>query len=450
MHVLIVGAGITGITAALGFRRHGHHVSVYERKSEETFATEGGAGIELHSNPMRILEAWQIDLSSIGQEDGGMEFRRYDTGEVVARHLPHSGSQWYMLRSDFRRLMFGEAAKAGVQFSFGCNIQSLDETTPAITFGSGQKITADFIIGADGTNSRIRQLLFPTSKVDIRPECSFNMQIPFSAMPEALRKDISKRLRTQLYMAPAACLAGGSVTSRQVFDMNCIVNDYGLDRDPHKDVLIENLDNTEYIRERFKDWEPTVQQLLQLGETCWKWRFVESSPSSWKSANGKVVIAGDACHAMTPFAAQGAGMCIEDAAALSELYQFGLPPTDDQVAKLAQAYQDMRKPRTLKVQQRARLAGELFGTKDSGKQKKRDEALKLGEQKKIKVKGDKDARPSTIAFEIWLEDYDTLEEVPKLAIGQIRKLTALGAKSIAKVQQYPCKTLKKPNGREAQ
>lgn len=419
MHVVIVGGGITGLVTALGFRRNGHRVSVYERKTEQTFATEAGAGIELQSNPMRVFEAWNIDLSTIGHQDRGIEFRRYDTGEIVARHLPHSGSQWYMLRSDLRRLIFQEATKAGAKFYFDKNIQSLDTETPAIVLTDGEVVAADLIIGADGTKSRIRQLLFPGSKATVRPECSFNMQIPLSDMPPTLREDIGNRLKSQIYMAPEACLAGGIVLSKQVFDMNCIVNDYGFDKDPNKDIVIEDLDNTDYIKERYKDWEPKVQQLLSLAKRCWKWRFLESSPASWRSGNGRVVIAGDACHAMTPFAAQGAAMCIEDAAALAELYRHGMPIEDVQAVRLAQAYQDLRKSRTLKVQRRARLAGEIWGLTDLDKQKKRDHALKKAEAKKGSVRGDQNADPSKVAFEVWLEEYDILEEVSELTCDKL-------------------------------
>lgn len=55
MHVVIVCAGITCLTAALGLRRYGHIVDVYERKNEQTFATAGGACIQLQPNAMRVL-----------------------------------------------------------------------------------------------------------------------------------------------------------------------------------------------------------------------------------------------------------------------------------------------------------------------------------------------------------------------------------------------------------
>ena len=59
------------------------------------------------------------------------------------------------------------------------------------------------------------------------------------------------------------------------------------------------------LRERFALFEPPVRRLLDYVQECSKWRVAELPPlSRWTAESGKVVLLGDAAHAMTPHAAQ--------------------------------------------------------------------------------------------------------------------------------------------------
>ena len=126
---------------------------------------------------------------------------------------------------------------------------------------------------------------------------------------------------------------------------------------------------------------------------------------------------------MVSHAAQGAGMCIEDAAVLSELYRHEIPSDPARAANLARTYQGMRRPRTDKVQHRARMAGMTWAIANPDQQRKRDDGLEALEQKKGRAKADENARPSSIAFEVWLEDYAALAEADK-ALQDMQKVQA--------------------------
>jgi salicylate hydroxylase len=99
LSVLIVGAGMAGLAAAIGFVRHGHHVTVVERKSE--LAEETGSGILLGPNAMRVIEAWGLKdtFEEVAHINGETNLRRFQTGQVVKNIQKPKGSLMLVLRS---------------------------------------------------------------------------------------------------------------------------------------------------------------------------------------------------------------------------------------------------------------------------------------------------------------------------------------------------------------
>jgi salicylate hydroxylase len=77
--------------------------------------------------------------------------------------------------------------------------------------------------------------------------------------------------------------------------------------------------DVEELRNQYSDWAPVVQQLLSHVTSCVKWKLASLPPlEKWVNESGRVVILGDAAHAMLPYLGQGAAMSIEDGAALAE------------------------------------------------------------------------------------------------------------------------------------
>jgi salicylate hydroxylase len=97
LSVLIVGAGLAGLATAAGFVRHGHHITVVERKPKS--AEESGSGILLGPNAMRVIEAWGLkeEFEKVAHVNGTTNLRRFDTGEVVKNLKKPEGSLMFVL-----------------------------------------------------------------------------------------------------------------------------------------------------------------------------------------------------------------------------------------------------------------------------------------------------------------------------------------------------------------
>jgi salicylate hydroxylase len=92
LRILIVGAGLAGLTTAIGFARHGHRVTVLERKPG--LSEESGSGILLGPNAMRIIEIWGLktELEKVAHVNGTTKLRRFQTGQVVKSISKPKGS----------------------------------------------------------------------------------------------------------------------------------------------------------------------------------------------------------------------------------------------------------------------------------------------------------------------------------------------------------------------
>ncbi|KAK4944837.1 hypothetical protein LTR10_015756 [Elasticomyces elasticus] len=412
LRIAIAGAGVTGLLAAIGFARYGHQVTIYERKTETVFANEGGAGIQLQANAMRILRAWNLDIQDVAHDSNGVAVRRYATGESIAVIKPVAGTQMFMLRSDFRRSMLKHALAADVQVLFNQDITGVDASRPALLLKGGVEIEADLIIGADGIRSKVRNVLFPTVEPEVRAECTFQFQVPFSELKSDAVKEIISSPNANLFLRPDTTIVASPIFSRDIFDLQFITQRYGWETDPHPDLWNEYIPDMTDIRNRYRMYGPVIQELLGLSKGVWKWRHAECFSPSWTSDNGKVILAGDACHAMVPFAGHGAGMCIEDAAVLATMFRDIDPRDHSGIRTCAKLYQDLRQPRTDRCHQRALAMAVTYGLPDGKVQQKRDTALGrvMGKKVHLPVRGDSDAHPLSNEFENWLEQYNALEE----------------------------------------
>jgi 2-polyprenyl-6-methoxyphenol hydroxylase-like FAD-dependent oxidoreductase len=167
MRVIVIGSGIGGLTAAIGLRKVGFDVTVYERAPE---LREVGAGISLWANAVRALDYLgagdAVRAVSLGMTRG--EFR---TRNGYRTPLAYSAEQFEKKfditpfvcmthRADLVRVLAGCLPAGVARYGFECVGVEEKGGRAAARFKNGHADEADVVIGADGINSAVRAALF--------------------------------------------------------------------------------------------------------------------------------------------------------------------------------------------------------------------------------------------------------------------------------------------------
>jgi salicylate hydroxylase len=189
MNVIIAGAGISGLAAAISLRRSGHRVTIYERSSGNN---EVGAAINVPPNAGRFLIPWGLDPVKYGfVKSNGMYFISPTTLSVLDSHeFPpdkHEFGQplYYAHRVDLHaslKQMATESSGIGVPVTIcfkngvvsyvSIRIHEIkatadsmkDSTTPSVTLQDGSIVDADLVIAADGIHSVAARLVSQETK----------------------------------------------------------------------------------------------------------------------------------------------------------------------------------------------------------------------------------------------------------------------------------------------
>ena len=166
--VLIAGAGMGGLAAAIASARAGWQPRVFEQASA---FTEAGAGIQLGPNATRVLEAWGLGstLARVAAFPQRLAVRSAGNGDLLAQMplgaaaLERYGAPYATVhRADLHRVLLDGAREAGAELLVEARIERVRETADAVlvSLGGPTEIGGDALVGSDGLWSRVRQQLW--------------------------------------------------------------------------------------------------------------------------------------------------------------------------------------------------------------------------------------------------------------------------------------------------
>jgi salicylate hydroxylase len=192
MDIVIVGAGIGGLTAASLLLARGHRVRVLEQASQ---LGEVGAGIQMSANAVKVLKAVGIEstLEEKGVKPEGFEFRRFNTGELLHRiplgaaHLERHGASYYQMhRVDLHAALVDTVLKRlPGAIELNCRVQGVHEDAQSATVSTqdGRSFQADLVVGADGVKSVVRQHVLGADKPVFTGQVAWRVTVPTGSIP---------------------------------------------------------------------------------------------------------------------------------------------------------------------------------------------------------------------------------------------------------------------------
>jgi len=352
--VLVAGAGIGGLTAALALAARGFEVRVLEQ-AERLEAT--GAGIQLSPNAARILIALGLGgaLAACAVAPEALAIGSGRSGEVLAR-LPlgaHAAARygapyWVVHRADLQQALYEAAVRhPAIAIRLGTRVDDyaadgIGVTATAVTANGRHEERARVLIGADGLWSRIGRRFGPPQ---FSRRSAWRAVVPADAVAPDLR-----RPETRLWLGPDAHFVHYPLRGGDEINLVAIVTDDWAE--PGWNVP----GGREELLPHYGRWAGELRRLLQIPDRWQKWALFDRAPVPGPWGEGPVTLLGDAAHPMLPLIAQGGAMAIEDAAVLADRLasQRGDP------AGACRSYEAIRRARTARVQREARENARIY------------------------------------------------------------------------------------------
>lgn len=390
LDVVIVGAGLAGLAAAISCALANHNIIVLEGARQ---LTEIGAGLQITPNASRLFQAWGIesDIEALAAEPTLLAVHRYSDGRVLAQENGFDqnirrkyGAPFIdMHRVDLQKILYQRATHLGVDVRLNHRILSVDDTTgmrPRVVVESGKSLECDVVIGADGLWSKCRESML--GKVDAplpTGDLAYRIVLEIDKITDSELKARVSNPEVHFWIGPQAHAVGYSLRGGTMYNIVLLCPD---DLPPGMSRLNGSVGE---MQDLFTNWDPILTRFLGQVEKVDKWKLMhrEEVPS-WTNRQKNFLLIGDSCHPMLPYLAQGANSSIEDGAVLGRLLSY--VHSKDQVPWAVELYEGLRKSRSEMIVRETFHQRDAFHMADGDAQIERDHLFRSQLGKDISTK----------------------------------------------------------------
>jgi 2-polyprenyl-6-methoxyphenol hydroxylase-like FAD-dependent oxidoreductase len=320
IRVLVVGAGIAGLSAARTLNKWGASVEVIDRQPTPP---RDGSGIFLPGNSVRALNTLGLG-DEVAKRAAGihrqrtLDHRGRTLFEIEADDLWHGVAPCLALpRADLLQVLLAGVGDVPVRWGEGPEAVEVDDVGVTVNVG-GTPTLYDLVLGADGVHSTVRQLIFGPGRV--RKVGQYARRFVVKAELEPTTWSVR--------LGPGSAFLTIPIGEQQVY---CYVDGPLGDPRSLRDLLSGYTDPVPTLLDALDPLD--AQAGVQEGE------IEEVMLDSW--ARDTVLLIGDAAHATSPNMAQGAGLAIEDAIVLAETLRSATSLTE-----ALTTFERRRRPRT--------------------------------------------------------------------------------------------------------
>jgi salicylate hydroxylase len=367
LKVAVVGGGIGGLVLALAMRERGISIEVYEQADE---LREIGAAVALSANGTRELRRLGLgpQIESVSVVPSALVIRRWDSGEVIADHPMGRdgiyeatfGAPYYGVhRVALLQALADRLADEGVNLGRRCVGVDERDSGAELRFADGSSATADLVVGADGVHSVIRRHVVGEVRGRFSGTVGYRGLVPVEAMPS-----LPDPTPLQFWAGPRRHLLHYAIDGGRTVNFLAVV------RSPEwtADTWMEECEVSDAV-DAYAGWHPAVTEMVGATDVGARWALFDLAPLERWHTN-RVVLMGDAAHAMVPHQGQGANQTIEDAIALADC----LAAND--LASALRHYEESRRKRTARVQRWSRRTADLMHLPDGPEIAPRDDLFR--------------------------------------------------------------------------
>ena len=347
--VLIVGGGLGGVATALGLGAQGFHVRLLEQSSE---IAPIGYGVQIGPNVLPVLERLGLgddvrraaylpdDLLLLDAYTGEKLVRVPLKGEAFERRYP--APYIAIHRVDLHEILLKAVRQMpNVDLNQATTVAGYTQTADAVQVQTeaGESIEGWALVAADGLRSRLRTQMHPEDASRDTGYVAHRTIVPMRDAPHSLQK------RAGVTMWTGDGFHVIYYPLRERTEMNIVA----VFQVP---TGLEPTDNDGYrnhIHDIAAKAQPEVRDVISVVNLERRWAIADRNPlRRW--ADGRVTLLGDSAHATLQSLAQGAGMALEDAAALTAL----MTTYPEEPARAFAAFERQRFVRTARVQLESR------------------------------------------------------------------------------------------------
>jgi salicylate hydroxylase len=349
--ILVAGAGIGGLAAALGLARQGFGVTVLEKAA---VMGEVGAGIQLGPNAFHAFDwlgvgdtaramAIYVDRLRLMDALSAEEICHVDLGP---RFRARFGNPYAVIhRGDLHGVFLqGCRGQDRITLRTSAEVTGYDQDATGVTahLADGTRIRGRALVGADGLWSKVRRQLVGDGAPRVSGHTTYRSVIPTEQMPEALRWNAAT-----LWAGPKCHIVHYPLQGWKAF--NLVVTYHNDAPEPVAGKPVAEAE----VFAGFEHIHPLGQSIIRHGRDWRLWVLCDRDPiEGW--VEGSVALLGDAAHPMLQYFAQGACMAMEDAVCLAQ----SMTEHQGEVAPALEAYRARRVLRTARVQLQSRAIGD--------------------------------------------------------------------------------------------
>ena len=323
IRMAIVGGGLAGLAAANALARFGIEAEVFEASPA---LGEVGAAVNIAPNATRALIAIGLGekIADVGLTSPGIYTRNMQTGEFLEfndrrKTAARLGAPYYT----FHRADLLDALASGLDrrlVHLDHRLVGIEERSDRVelTFANGAKVEAQFVIGADGVRSVIRQALYGQDNPTYTGQMVWRALLDGRDVPP----EVLEPTGHVQWVGPGCHLLAYYIRGEKL--VNIVTQE---DTDKWVEEGWSTRGDPDEMRLSFPEPEPRLAKLLSLVTECSKWGlFTRPLTQNW--GRSRIQLIGDAAHAMLPNAGQGACQAFEDSYILARWLQASSNPLE--------------------------------------------------------------------------------------------------------------------------